>query len=124
METCRIDSLRLRFGYPWVYKHQGNCEHVICFSDARLMSIDDELVRSEYPRIIKVKPKYTKLCMICGVHAARWITMEHERIPHNPSFFCDLCFKSYNYVNGTKIGNFLAYPYPQDYERVKDLKKL
>lgn len=35
MEDCRIDSLSVRFGFPWVYKHQGGCEHLIVFSDAR-----------------------------------------------------------------------------------------
>lgn len=35
MEDCRIDSLCLRFGFPWLYKHQGGCEHLIVFSDAR-----------------------------------------------------------------------------------------
>ena len=35
MEDTRIDSLCTRFGYPWVYQHQGDCEHLFCLSDAR-----------------------------------------------------------------------------------------
>jgi snRNA-activating protein complex subunit 3 len=33
--NARIDSLCVRFGYPWVYQHQGCCEHIIVLSDAR-----------------------------------------------------------------------------------------
>jgi snRNA-activating protein complex subunit 3 len=35
MEETRIDSLSLKFGFPWVYQHQGDCEHLISFSNAR-----------------------------------------------------------------------------------------
>lgn len=34
MENTRVDSLALRFGFPWVYQHQGDCEHLLVFSDA------------------------------------------------------------------------------------------
>lgn len=121
MENCRIDSLSLRFGFPWVYKHQGNCEHLIVFSDARLINYDDECAKSAYPRITRLKPKSSKLCMICGVYAVKWVTMEHERIPHNPCFFCNDCFKSYNYIGKKKVGKFFAYAYPRNADAVKDI---
>lgn len=35
MEDTRLDSLSVRFCYPWLYQHQGNCEHLIVFNDAR-----------------------------------------------------------------------------------------
>lgn len=50
--------------------------------------------------------------------------MEHERIPHNPCYFCDICFKSYNYINGKKVGEFKAYAYPQNIEAVKGKIKI
>ncbi|KAJ4433086.1 hypothetical protein ANN_15343 [Periplaneta americana] len=46
------------------------------------------------------------LCSFC-----RWITVENERVPHDPCFFCQHCFLSYNYVDGKKIGKFKAYPF-------------
>ncbi|XP_043786819.1 snRNA-activating protein complex subunit 3 [Apis laboriosa] len=119
MEDCRIDSLCLRFGFPWLYKHQGGCEHLIVFSDARLINCNDELAISAYPQIVRLRPMSSKFCMICGVYNAQWITMKHERIPHNPCYFCDSCFKSYNYIDGKKVGNFEAYAYPRNIEAVK-----
>ncbi|XP_012275156.1 snRNA-activating protein complex subunit 3 isoform X2 [Orussus abietinus] len=112
MESTRIDSISTRFGYPWVYQHQGSCEHLIVFSDARLISSKDDLAISCYPRIHKIKQRLTRYCMMCGVFAVQWFTTEHSRLPHNPCFFCDTCFKSYNYINGEKVGTFKAYPYP------------
>ncbi|XP_076281531.1 proximal sequence element A Pbp49 isoform X2 [Lasioglossum baleicum] len=116
MEECRIDSLLLRFGFPWVYKHQGGCEHLIVFSDARLINNDDTLAVAAYPRIVRLRPLSSKYCLICGMYNAQWITMEHERIPHNPCYFCNNCFKSYNYINGKKVGNFKAFAYPRNVE--------
>ncbi|XP_076247649.1 proximal sequence element A Pbp49 [Calliopsis andreniformis] len=121
MENCTIDSLFLRFGFPWVYKHQGGCEHLIVFSDARLINCSDSLVTCSYPRIERLRPVSSKFCMICGVYNVQWITMEHERIPHNPCYFCDTCFKSYNYIDGKKVGNFQAYAYPRNIELVKEI---
>lgn len=35
MEDVQIQSLCARFGFPWVYQHQGCCEHLIVLTDAR-----------------------------------------------------------------------------------------
>ncbi|XP_046822379.1 snRNA-activating protein complex subunit 3 isoform X1 [Vespa crabro] len=114
MEKVTIDSLSVRFGYPWVYQHQGFCEHLIIFSDARLVQPYDELHISAYPRIQRIRPQRANYCFMCGLLPVRWITTDHDRVPHNPCFFCESCFKSYNYIDGKKIGNFKAYRYPCD----------
>jgi snRNA-activating protein complex subunit 3 len=35
MEKTKFEELTVRLGYPYVYQHQGNCEHLIVFSDVR-----------------------------------------------------------------------------------------
>lgn len=35
METSSFNMIDLRLGYPYLYMHQGNCEHLIVFTDAR-----------------------------------------------------------------------------------------
>ncbi|XP_033207523.1 snRNA-activating protein complex subunit 3 [Belonocnema kinseyi] len=122
MEDTKIDSLNLRFGFPWVYQHQGNCEHLIVFSDARLLNCNDHLSVTSYPRIERIKPYINKYCMTCGMFSVRWITTNNDRLPHDPCFFCEKCFKSYNYVNGEKIGTFSAYPYPFHAELMQKFK--
>lgn len=69
-------------------------------------------MRSSYPRIHRLRAGSTKYCMVCGVFAAGWITTNNERLPHDPCYFCDTCFYSFNYIDGKKIGNFKAYKVP------------
>ncbi|XP_063978030.1 snRNA-activating protein complex subunit 3 isoform X2 [Diachasmimorpha longicaudata] len=114
MEETRVDSLIVRFGYPWVYQHQGTCEHLIVFSDARLIHPDDDLDCSHYPKIDRVKPLRRHLCMLCNVCPVHWIVTESDRVPHDPCYFCEGCFRSFNYVDWVKLGTFKAYRYPYD----------
>lgn len=86
--------------------------HMSLFS--RLLSDDDERAISAYPRLSRIRSLAARYCMTCGVQASAWITLDNDRLPHNPCFFCDKCFKSYNYIDGKKIGNFKAFPYPED----------
>ncbi|KAL0126110.1 hypothetical protein PUN28_004913 [Cardiocondyla obscurior] len=110
--NTQIKSLCTKFGFPWVYQHQGSCEHLIVLSDARLANMDDELMLCSYPRIERIIPPSGKNCIYCGIFNVHWIVMDHDRIPHDVSYFCSNCFISYNYVDGKKIGNFKAYSYP------------
>ena len=56
--------------------------------------------------------KHTRFCNVCDVNIAKWVTENNERVPEDPFFFCDVCYRGYNYdENGEKIGNFRAYPY-------------
>ncbi|XP_008550348.1 snRNA-activating protein complex subunit 3 isoform X1 [Microplitis demolitor] len=118
MEDVRIDSLVVKFGYPWVYQHQGNCEHLIVFSDARFVARDDDLAIANYPRVYRAKPSKQPSCMICE-RIVQWITFDSDRVPHDSFFFCDKCFLSFNYKDNKKIGNFKAYRYPYDTELMK-----
>ena len=50
--------------------------------------------------------------MMCDVNISKWVTENNERVPEEPFFFCDVCYRGYNYdERGEKIGNFRAYPY-------------
>lgn len=109
---AQINSLCARFGFPWIYVHQGCCEHLIVLTDARLMTENDVLSLTAYPRIEKIRPVVGKNCISCGIFNVHWILTEHNRIPHDISYFCNKCFIAYNYVDGKKIGNFKAYNYP------------
>ena len=35
MEETRFEDLTIKLGYPYVYAHQGNCEHIFIFRDLR-----------------------------------------------------------------------------------------
>ncbi|KAF8764257.1 snRNA-activating protein complex subunit 3 like protein [Argiope bruennichi] len=110
MEKCKFIDLDIQLGYPYVYVHQGECEHLIVFSDMQYYTHYYCKNRLEYPLHISLKPKRRVLCMICRLHTAEWIVFDNKRLPENPFYFCKICFFSFNYdENNQKIGNFRAY---------------
>ena len=35
MEDTTFEKLKMKLGYPYLYSHHGNCEHLIIFRDMR-----------------------------------------------------------------------------------------
>lgn len=112
MEEVCIQDLEVRFGYPYVYVHQGHHEHLFSFIDARLMAWDDPQYYTSYPFERSQGIPRSKYCMMCSVSVAKWVTQDNKRVPEDPFFFCDECFHSFNYDSaGKKIGQFKAFPF-------------
>ncbi|XP_015928419.1 snRNA-activating protein complex subunit 3 [Parasteatoda tepidariorum] len=110
MEKTKFIDLNLQLGYPYVYVHQGNCEHFIVFSDLMLFGSHHNNNRNEYPLYTVPKPKKCVVCMVCHIHIAAWIVFNNQRVPETPFYFCKSCFFSFNYdEDGKKIGEFEAY---------------
>ncbi|XP_053147095.1 snRNA-activating protein complex subunit 3 [Hemicordylus capensis] len=112
MEDYTFNDLRIKVGFPYLYCHQGDCEHIVVITDIRLIHQDDCLVRSFYPLFTKKHWLWTKKCFVCKMYTARWVTNEDSLAPQDPSFFCNVCFQMLHYdADGNKLGEFLAYPY-------------
>ena len=43
MEETKFEDLKIKLGYPYVYTHQGNCEHLLIFRDLRYAFYSYEL---------------------------------------------------------------------------------
>merc|ERR1719370_1740847 len=63
MENVRLDSLSVRLGYPYLYTHQGDHEHLFSFIDIRLIGPGDPQSVSEYPLIRNVGYQSGRYCM-------------------------------------------------------------
>uniref|UniRef100_A0A915PPF3 snRNA-activating protein complex subunit 3 n=1 Tax=Setaria digitata TaxID=48799 RepID=A0A915PPF3_9BILA len=90
----KVKDLVCRLGYPYVYVHQGNCEHVFFFTDLRLMDVQD------YPIDFPQKLSDTSLenyCITCHKRIADWI-VESESFPISPAHMCDDCYRSFHYI--------------------------
>lgn len=113
MEESKFEDLEIRLGYPYVYVHQGYCEHLIVFSDMRMIHPSDNQRLKEYPVVLQTYSVGNRArCMLCLKATSEWVTYENKRVTDDPFFFCDRCFKSYNYtVDGKKIGHFYAQPF-------------
>ncbi|XP_039270721.1 snRNA-activating protein complex subunit 3-like [Styela clava] len=112
MEDYTFDDLDLCLGSPYLYMHQGNCEHVIIFKDIRLLHSDDCQSRSNYPLSISRAKFKSFICKVCNFFVATWLTRNDELSDEDPSFFCDACFRMLHYnKDGSKAADFVAYPF-------------
>ena len=111
MENVRLDSLALRLGYPYLYTHQGNHEHLFSFIDVRLLGPGDPQSVSEYPLIRSVGYQAGKYCMVCQNTIANWVTMDNQRVTEDPFFWCNNCYAKFNFIDKKRVGNFKAFRY-------------
>jgi len=107
MAETRFIDLDIRLGQPYVYLHQGNCEHLFVFTDARLLSPDDCFDKTKYPVVHNVLRIHRLRCRACNTYTATWMTTGSKRDPEDPCFYCDKCLEMFHYDrNGDKIGDF------------------
>ncbi|XP_057699465.1 snRNA-activating protein complex subunit 3 isoform X2 [Corythoichthys intestinalis] len=112
MEDTTLVDLKVKVGFPYLYCHQGDCEHVVIITDVRLTHKDDCLDRTLYPMLIHKHRIATQKCAVCYTFIARWCTVGDQFAPSHPCLFCDKCFRKLHYdADGNKLGEFLAYPY-------------
>ncbi|XP_077503950.1 snRNA-activating protein complex subunit 3-like isoform X2 [Amblyomma americanum] len=113
MEDVTFEQLEIRLGYPYVYVHQGSCEHLLVFSDIRMHHAHDSQHLLDYPFVVKNFPVGKRvLCNLCRKSTAKWVTIGNRRVPDDPFFFCAVCFRKFNYTaDNKKIGSFQAFPY-------------
>lgn len=111
MHNTKLSELKIRLGYPYLYQHQADCEHVIVFTDTRLLKATDFLAKQDYPFYKSIARYSSKLCMICGLGTARWICVGSTRMPCDNTFLCQDCCLSYNYIDRVKVDDVKIYPY-------------
>ena len=111
MENVRLDSLSVRLGYPYLYTHQGDHEHLFSFIDIRLLGPGDPQSVSEYPLIRSVGYQTGRYCMVCQTTIANWVTMDNSRLPEDPFFWCNNCYAKFNFIDRKRVGSFKAFRY-------------
>ncbi|XP_058027428.1 snRNA-activating protein complex subunit 3 isoform X3 [Ahaetulla prasina] len=70
MEDYTFNDLNIKIGFPYLYCHQGDCEHIVIITDIRLIHRDDCLDRSLYPLLTKKHWLWTKKCFVCKMYTA------------------------------------------------------
>ncbi|XP_028833579.1 snRNA-activating protein complex subunit 3 [Denticeps clupeoides] len=112
MEETTFYDLKVKIGYPYLYCHQGDCEHVVILTDIRLIHRDDCRDRKLYPLLTYKHRVVTRKCSVCHLYISRWITTNDSLAPMDPCLFCDQCFRLLHYdKEGNKIAPFKAYSY-------------
>ncbi|KAF7658605.1 hypothetical protein LDENG_00010520 [Lucifuga dentata] len=112
MEDTQLVDLKVKVGFPYLYCHQGDCEHLVIITDVRLAHKNDCLNKKLYPLLTHKHRVVTRKCAICHLYIGRWFTTNDQFAPSDPCLFCDKCFRMLHYdAQGNKLGDFLAYPY-------------
>ncbi|XP_045466032.1 snRNA-activating protein complex subunit 3-like isoform X2 [Harmonia axyridis] len=110
MDKTKIKDLSLRFGYPYVYMHQGECEHIMVFGDGHILTENDCLNSKMYPRLYSLNKQMCTVCYMCNDDAACWIVKDYDRLPQSITYLCSKCTESYCTIDGKKIGEYKLYP--------------
>ena len=87
---------------------QGEHEHLLSFTEARLVSADDPQRLAAYPYERCAGIHHSRFCMMCSVNVAKWVTTENQS--SRGSILLLGCFRDFNY-DDKKIGHFRAYNY-------------
>jgi len=112
MEETQFKDLNIRLGFPYMFCHQGNCEHVVIFTEMRLVNDLDPTYMSAYPYPVFICKRNRTKCSICSMHLIKWVTVHSPLAFEDPSFFCNRCFDYLHYdTEGRKVMPFEAYPY-------------
>ncbi|KAJ8388254.1 hypothetical protein AAFF_G00135150 [Aldrovandia affinis] len=112
MEETTFRDLKIKIGYPYLYCHQGDCEHVVIITDIRMAHRDDCLDHKLFPLLTYKHRVMTRKCAVCHLYISRWITTNDSLAPMDPCMFCELCFRMLHYdAQGNKLGDFLAFPF-------------
>lgn len=125
LEETRLIDLNISLGFPQLYLHHGNCEHVFVFSNVEVItnpSLQLSSSLNNYPLVLSISRFNTRTCNICGKVNYVYVVEGSNRQLQDPAYLCKQCFLSYHYVDGKKIGEFSAYRV-NDEENIDDLEK-
>jgi len=118
MEVCLADLERIPFGERCVYIHQGDLEHSVYFTNARIMNVRSDCPYKEaYPILTFMRRFSKRKCYACLKNFAMWVVVDSSRCPHNPCYWCQDCFRHFyqdadgNYVQPV---DYKVFPYLND----------
>lgn len=109
MQETKFEDLSIRLGFSQLYRHYANCEHVVVFSDIRLLATTDSLKSCDYPVLRCVSSSRNTICIVCGLAEAAFLIRKTTAHLQDPSYLCQSCLISYHYIDGEKNGQFEAF---------------
>lgn len=90
------DLGRIPFGEKCCYIRQGDIEHHMYFTNARLFDEGSECPLKEgYPCLTFMRNFHKQRCVACRQHPAIWVVLDSSRCPYNPGFWCADCFRHF-----------------------------
>ncbi|KAF9303253.1 small nuclear RNA activating complex, polypeptide 3 [Mortierella antarctica] len=114
MHDTKMRDLAIRLDHPYLFVHQGSCEHIFMVKSMRLLNKErDDMNRANYPRLMfKSKPS-THMCKMCLVNRAQFVTLDDRLAGESPCYFCQQCYYAFHYdIKGNLLyDDFRVFPY-------------
>ncbi|KAJ2761904.1 hypothetical protein IWQ57_005925 [Coemansia nantahalensis] len=112
MDGARFLDLSIRLKQPYMFVHQGDCEHVMMFTDLRLLGPKDDQDAEAYPKQIFRTRHMRHKCRMCSAYPAQFVTKNDFHSGMSPCYFCEKCYTPFHFdTNGDKILEHDAFPY-------------
>ncbi|KAI8359344.1 snRNA-activating protein of 50kDa MW C terminal-domain-containing protein [Mortierella sp. GBAus27b] len=98
MHETLIQDVKIRVNHPYLFVHQGNCEHIVMFRDLRLFSHQhDDLNRNSYPLQTFQERTRKRACQMCNGRRASFVTVNDRLAGQSPCYFCEDCYIAFHY---------------------------
>jgi hypothetical protein len=95
MAETRFADLSVRLGAHYLFCHQGDCEHILVFTDIRLATASvDPPTAAYFPRPVFRAHVKRRICMACRARHAVWQVYGDKWAEASPAYYCDGCHRS------------------------------
>ncbi|KAJ2499795.1 hypothetical protein GGH96_003228 [Coemansia sp. RSA 1972] len=112
MDGARFLDLSIKLRQPYIFMHQGDCEHVMMFTDLRLLGTKDDQHVEAYPKQIFRTRHMRHKCRMCSAYPAQYVTKNDFHSGMSPCYFCEKCYTPFHYDNGgSKLLDHDVFPY-------------
>ncbi|XP_037950322.1 snRNA-activating protein complex subunit 3-like [Teleopsis dalmanni] len=110
MQDTRFLDLSVSFGFPQLYMHHGNCEHVFVFSQLDILTPNKYNVDPKcYPLLVSYNTYNNRICPMCAKQNYTFIVENSNRQLHDLTPLCLDCLTGFHYIDDIKQHNFNAY---------------
>ncbi|CAG8720129.1 16644_t:CDS:2, partial [Racocetra persica] len=97
MEDVMFNELSIKLNQPYLFVHQGNCQHAVVFRDLRLKQAYDDPDPAVYPKAIFRGKIGRHKCRMCMQRPAILVTVNDFLSGESPAYFCDPCYYQFHY---------------------------
>ncbi|KAJ2507124.1 hypothetical protein IWW47_001259 [Coemansia sp. RSA 2052] len=112
MDGARFLDLSIRLKQPYIFMHQGDCEHVLMFTDLRLLGPKDDQFVESYPKQIFRTRHMRHKCRMCSAYPAQFVTKNDFHSGMSPCYFCEKCYTPFHFgVDDEKLLEHDVFPY-------------
>ncbi|KAJ1801179.1 hypothetical protein LPJ59_000503 [Coemansia sp. RSA 2399] len=112
MDGARFLDLSIRLKQPYLFVHQGDCEHVMMVTDMRLLGPKDDQIVENYPKQIFRTRHMRHKCRMCSAYPAQYVTKNDFHSGMSPCYFCEKCYTPFHFDDeGKRLLEHDVFPY-------------